>query len=128
MEKKDEVLEITTTSRNFFYEYLLLKKPVLEVILSKVNKKKIKLSPKILKVFSILLYYNSINQNEIINDRIREEIMKEIDINQSHLNTYISILRSIKLLNGNNINKPFVVYPNTGFELVFKFTINGHEE
>jgi hypothetical protein len=63
-----------------------------------------------------------------LNDRIREEIMQEVNINQSHLNTYISILRSIKLLNGNNINKPFVVYPDKGFELVFKFTINGHEE
>lgn len=125
----EEVLEIKTTSKNFYYEYLLLKQPLLETILSKVNGKKITLSPKILKVFSILLYYNSLSENnsDLINEIVKRDIMDQVNIKESHLNTYLSVLRNIKILNKNSINKPFMVYPGKEFQLTYRFILNGHE-
>jgi len=136
MEKNNEVLEIKTSNEDFFYKYLLLKKPILETILSMINKKKVKLSPKILKVFSILLYYNNLykdmndkEKNEIVfGEESRNKIIQALDITQSHLNTYLSILRNIKILNGNAINKPFIIYPDNNYELTFRFNINHNEK
>ena len=131
-----EVLKITTNQQSFFYEYLLLKKPILEMILSRINGKKVKLSPKILKVFSYLLYYNFTYQslddkekwNKVFSDESKSVIMESIGINQYHLNTYLSILRNIKILTGKSISKPFLIYPGKVFNLIFEFNFNGNEK
>lgn len=132
-----EVLNIKTSKENFFYEYLLLKKPVLEMVLSKINNgKKIKLSPKILKVFSILLYYNNLYKDlpdndkwaKVFSDEAKEIIMHALQINQLHLNTYLSILRNIKILERRSINRLFIIYPNKSYSLTFEFNLNGNEK
>lgn len=130
-----EVLEINTNDKMFFSEYLTLKKPVLEIILKMINKIDIVLNPKLLHVFALLLYYN--NKYKDMNDNIkwdmvfgnesRLDIMNEVKISRTQLNTYISRLRNIHLLTGRQISLPFIFYPETGFELTFKFNID-HEK
>lgn len=134
---ENEVLNIKTNKENFFYEYLLLKKPVLEIVLSKINNgKKIKLSPKILKVFSILLYYNNLYKDlpdsekwkQVFSKESKNIIMNALKINIMHLNTYLSILRNIKILDGKSINQAFIIYPEKSYSLTFEFNLNGHEK
>lgn len=134
---ENEVLNIKTNKENFFYEYLLLKKPVLEIVLSKINNgKKIKLSPKILKVFSILLYYNNLYKDlpdsekwkQVFSEESKNIIMNALKINIMHLNTYLSILRNIKILDGKSINQAFIIYPEKSYSLTFEFNLNGHEK
>lgn len=134
---ENEVLNIKTNKENFFYEYLLLKKPVLEMVLSKINNgKKIKLSPKILKVFSILLYYNNLYKDlpdsekwkQVFSEESKNIIMNALKINIMHLNTYLSILRNIKILDGKSINQAFIIYPEKSYSLTFEFNLNGHEK
>ena len=131
----NEVLEINTTDKDFFLEYLVLKKPVLEMILSTINKKKINLNPKLLHTFSLLLYYNYIYKDYIddvkwqmvFSHNTKQLIMDEIGVNDSHLNTYISMMRNMHLLKGKEINKPFIFYPEEGYELTFKFIFNNEK-
>ena len=131
----NEVLEINTTDKDFFYEYLVLKKPVLEMILYTINKKKIILNPKLLQVFSLLLYYNYIYKvydddvkwKMVFDHDTKLEIINEVHINMEHLNTYISVLRNIHLLTGKEISKPFIFYPEDGYELTFKFNFRNEK-
>lgn len=129
MNNNTEVQVVNTTIHNFFYEYLIIKKPAFEAVLSKIHKKQILLNPKILKVFALLLYYNFIYRNYeesvkwklVFDYDTKVQIMKTIEISEGQLNTYLSILRSLRLLNGRQINQPFIFYPEDGFELTYKF-------
>ena len=130
-----EVIQMQTTLKKFFFEYLSLKKPVLEVILQMVNKKSVNLHPKLLHVFSLFLYYNYIYRNleedkkwkMVFDYDTKVKIMNEVNINEGHLNTYISILRNMHLLTGKQISSPFIFYPESGFELTFKFNYKQDE-
>ena len=132
MEINNEILNIPTSEEKFFDEYLMLKKPILEYMLSKLNDKPIILNPKLMNVFALLLYYNNIHRDKedidkwkiIFDNGTKKDIADKLHINAKHLNTYLSILRNIKLLNGKSINKPFIIYPESEFSLIYKFTIN----
>ena len=132
MKSSNETFEIKSSPETFFVEYLTLKKPIIEVILSQIHKKKVVLNPKLLGVFALLLYYNHkykdldelIRWDLIFSNTTKEEIMKKLKISKMHLNTYLSMLRSLRLLNGNRINDPFIIYPNGGYDLTFKFTFH----
>lgn len=131
-----EVLNITTDKFSIYKHYLALKRPFLESGLSVLFGRHITLNPKLLDVFSILLFYNNKFKNVSIDNRgkillsqpIRSEIITALDINNAQLNTYISILRKYQLLKGNTINDTFAIYPNGGHEIVFKLNIKDNEE
>ena len=132
MKSSNEVLEINSSTNIFFKEYLTLKKPIIEMILGRMNGKKVTLNPKLLNVFALLLFYNhkykdldeGLKWEMIFSSTTKEEIMEELGISRMHLNTYFSVLRSLKLLDGNRINEPFIIYPNGGYDLTFKFTFH----
>jgi len=133
---KQESIPVKTTEERFFIEYLIIKKPFLEIILSKVNKTKVVIHPKPLRVFALLLYYNylyreyddEIKWKMVFDYDTKVRIMETLDISEGQLNTYLSTLRNIKLLNGKSISKPFIFYPESGFELTFRFDFNGKSE
>ncbi len=132
----NEVFQLTTNPKRFFIEYLSLKKPVLEVMLEMVNKKKINLHPKLLHVFALILYYNNLYKDlsedqkwkKVFDYDTKVQMMNEVGINEGHLNTYISILRNYHLLTGKQISLPFILYPESGFELTFKFNYKEENE
>ena len=131
-----EEITIPTTRQKFFIEYLTLKKPVLDAILTKINKRKTCLSEIPLKIYAQLLYYNDINKNlpekekwNIVFGKYTKEIIyNSLNLKEHQLNNYFSMLRKMRILNGRTINKPFIVYSNETQLLSFKFKINGHEE
>jgi len=132
----NEILQLTTNSKRFFIEYLSLKKPILEVMLQMINKKKINLHPKLLHVFALILYYNNLYKDlpedqkwkKVFDYDTKVQMMNEVGINEGHLNTYISILRNYHLLTGKQISLPFIFYPESGFELTFKFNYKEENE
>jgi hypothetical protein len=136
MDENKEVIQLTTNHKSFYLEYLSLKKPVFEVMLSMVNKRKVKLHPKLLHVFALFLYYNykyrdieeQLKWKMIFDYDTKVAIMNEVGINEGHLNTYISILRNIRLLVNKTINQHFIFYPDTDFELIFKFTFEDEKQ
>lgn len=132
-----ETIEIVTTKEKFFLEYLILKRPIIDAILTKINRKKTKLSDLPLKVLAQLLYYNDLyrevyNEDEtwekVFSRDVRVEIREKLNLKEHYFNNYISHLRTIKVLEGRKINKIFIVYADEDRELSFKFRLNGHRE
>ena len=131
-----ESVEIVTTKEKFFREYLILKKPVIESILWKLNRRKTSLSDIPLQILAELLFYNDQYKDEpedrkwgfVFSREIKLNIAKKLGLKEHHLNNYLSHLRAIKVLEGKTIRDIFIVYPNEGRELSFKFRLNGHTE
>ena len=129
-----EPIEIVTSKRKFFKEYLLLKKPIIDSILTRINNKKTKISEKPMMVFAELLYYNDIYKNEtedrkwamVFSRDVKVAIMDNLNIKEHVLNNYITYLRHIKILDGKSIRKMFIIYAEDR-ELSYKFRINGHQ-
>lgn len=136
LEMMTEEIEITTTKELFFLEYLTLKKPVLNAILSKLNKRKVVLTDIPIQVFAQLLYYNDYFKdmkekekwNMIFGAMIKRKIYEGLNLKEHHLNIYLSQLRKIGILSKRTINKPFIIYSNDIHLLSFKFKVNGHGE
>jgi len=102
-----ETIEIKTSKEKFFQEYLILKKPVIDAMLSKIHNKKTVLTDIPLRVLAQLLYYN---------DNMKEH----------HLNIYISQLRALKILDGKKIRPVFIIYAEESRTLNFTFKLNGY--
>ena len=131
----NEVLDIKTTKEKFFLEYLTLKKPLIEFIVSSMLGKHTKVPDKLLNVLALLLYYNDqykeLTEEErwktIFHKDKRKEYIENLNITDSQLNTYFSMLRNYKILNGKSINKLFIIHPDNKYELTFKFSLNGEK-
>ena len=129
-----ETIPIVTSKEKFFLEYLTLKRPVIDSILTKLNRKKTTLSDTPLKVLAQLLYYNDVYKdqpeeqrwNMVFSKEIRQSMFEALDLKEHHLNNYISHLRTIKIIDGKKVRKMFTVYADDQVELSFTFRLNGH--
>jgi len=129
-----ETIPIVTSKEKFFLEYLTLKRPVIDSILTKLNRKKTTLSDTPLKVLAQLLYYNDVYKdqpeeqrwNMVFSKEIRQSMFEALDLKEHHLNNYISHLRTIKIIDGKKVRKMFTVYTDDQVELSFTFRLNGH--
>jgi len=136
MQMPTEKIEIKTSKEKFFLEYLILKKPVIDAVLSKINGKKTTLSDVPRTVLAQLLYYNDMYKDMededkwalIFSKETKDKICESLKMKEHHLNIYLSQLRGIKVLHKKKINKPFIVYSNTIHNLNFTFKLNGHSQ
>lgn len=131
---QSETISIVTSKEKFFLEYLTLKKPIIDSVLTKINRKKTTLSDKPLKVLAKLLYYNDLYKdetedhkwNKVFSKEVKDIIGTDLGLKEHHLNNYISQLRTIKILDGKKIRPLFVIYAKDDLTLNFKFHLNGH--
>jgi len=129
-----ENIEINTSKEKFFLEYLILKKPVIDSILTKINKSKTTLSEKPMQVFAQLLFYNDMYKDmeeqqkwdKLFSKAIKDQICETLQMKEHHLNIYISQLRAIGMLHKKTIRKLFTLHPDVSHSLTFKFNLNGH--
>jgi len=129
-----ETIEIKTSKDKFFLQYLTLKRPVINTILTKINKEPTVLTDIPMQVLAELLWLHDkfINNTEdekwslVFSSESKEYIMEKMNMKEHHLNVYFSQLRRIKVLNGKKINKPFMVNA-VDHDLSFKFVLNGHD-
>lgn len=130
-----EILNIKTSGKKFFLQYLMLKKPVIDMYVSKYTGKQTQVPAKILHVLSLLLYYYNMYSDideedrwyKIFDKKHRDMICSDLDIKDQQLNTYFSMMRGYKIISNNIVNKLFIVMPDNEHELIFKFSINGEE-
>ena len=133
----NEVLNIKTTMMRFFIQYLTLKKPIIEAHIGVLTgEKNIQKPAKILHVLALILYYyycakdpdEDDRWNKVFNRKHRDIYCETLDIKDSQLNTYFSMMRRYGIIFGNRINKIFIITPDKdSHELTFKFSINGEE-
>lgn len=130
-----ETIVINTDKVSFFRNYVMIKKPVLESLLSQMNGRKIMLPNKIIDLIALMLFQFSINYdadgdnselfNHLLSSGSRKLYSEKLNIKTTQLNIYISFMRKIGILSGNTINKYFIVYPSgEEFDLTFKFKLN----
>jgi hypothetical protein len=130
-----ETIVINTDKVSFFRNYVMIKKPVLESLLSQMNGRKIMLPNKIIDLIALMLFQFSISYdadgdnselfNHLLSSGSRKLYSEKLNIKTTQLNIYISFMRKIGILSGNTINKYFIVYPNgEEFDLTFKFKLN----
>lgn len=132
-----ENIEIKTSKEKFFLEYLILKKPIIDSILKRLNSNnKATLSDLPMSVLAQLLYYNDKYRdmpqqeryNLIFSKKTKELICDALDMKEHHLNIYLSQLRKLKILNGKSIRNIFVVYSGDIHSINFTFKLNGHTQ
>jgi len=129
-----ENVEIVTTKEKFFQEYLILKKPVIDALLSSLHKKKSTLNDIPLRVLAQLLYYNDQYQeypdmekwDMVFSKKTKDQICENLGMKEHHLNIYLSQLRALRILEKKSIRKAFIIYANESRSLNFIFKINGH--
>jgi hypothetical protein len=129
---ESEGITIKTTREDFFREYLTLKRPIINVMLSKLNRKRTVINDIPLTVFSELLYindkYRHLPDDErwafIFSKQSRKNLAKKLNMPEHHLSNYLYQLRKIKIISGNRIHKAFIVYAEDQ-SLNFQFIING---
>jgi len=137
--KISRVMEIPTTKEKFFLEYLMIKKPIFNSWIRKMNNgqwtkdKPPELNDMPMRVLAQLLYWNNHysylpveeRNSQVFDYRTKVKIMDKLDISEDNLNAYFSQLRKINVLEGKSINNFFVVYPeDSAYEVTFKFKIN----
>jgi len=129
-----ESIEIKTTKEKFFLEYLVLKRPVINAILTKINGHHVVLNDLPMRVLAELLLLNDkysvladdVKWTMVFSRESKEHIMKKLRMKEHHLNVYFSQLRKIRILNGKKINKPFIINA-VDHDLSFKFVLNGQD-
>jgi len=132
-----ENIEIVTTKERFFLEYLTLKKPIIDSMLTRLNRKKTTLSDAPLRVLAQLLYYYDLFKDEqddekrwamVFSREIKIDILGKLKLKEHYLNNYLSHLRAIKILEDKKIRNLFVVSADDDLALSFTFKLNGHKE
>ena len=127
-----ESIQINTTKEKFFLEYLTLKRPIINAMLTKINGRKTVLNDIPMRVLAELLFLND-KYNDLPDDKkwtvvfspeSREYIIKKLRMEKHYLYVYFTQLRKIKVLNGKKINKLFIVNA-ADHDLSFKFVLNG---
>ena len=131
-----ETFNIVTTKEKFFQQYLTLKRPIIDAMLSSINRKKTVLSDAPMSVLAQLLYYNDLYNDEPSDDKRWDKvfsretkllIMKALSMKEHHLNNYLTLLRKLKILDGKKIREPFLIYAIDDRILNFTFKLNGHK-
>jgi len=129
-----ETIEIKTSKEKFFQEYLILKKPVIDAMLSKIHNKKTVLTDIPLRVLAQLLYYNDQYRDiqepgkweTVFSKKTKDAICDNLNMKEHHLNIYISQLRALKILDGKKIRPVFIIYAEESRTLNFTFKLNGY--
>lgn len=119
-------VNIKTTDRKFFQQYLRVLKPVLKPYLSNGE----------LNVLGEILYYN--NKYKSIDPKLRTkvvfdydtkaEIMKSLNISQNTLANNLTSLRKKGYLVKGEVTKGLGIFPNEEYIIKYKFRINNGVE
>jgi len=134
-----EQFVITTTKKKFFHEYLIIKRPVINIILNKLNRndlhpKNYILSDKLLQILAELLYladiYSEMPEEArwklVFSRKSKMIIVKQLNMKEHYLNNYLSTLRKLQVIKNGKINKLFLI-SGISRELIYRFVFNGEE-
>ena len=131
----EEKFNYNCSLESFFTEYLRLKLPYINAVLSHIHGSDTRLNDNPLKVLAQLLFYN--NRYKDLSEKARwkmvfdydtkQEICKELRMPPSHLNSYLSQLRRLKIVKGRKIDEFYVIYPRDEVQLTFNLKVSMDE-
>lgn len=133
---EETTYEIKTDLDNYYKNYLIINRPVIDSLLSRINKRKVHIPDKPLKLLERLLFYNfhiayrnnGLTKQErwkLITDHgMKKTICKEMGLKDvKRVNTYLSRLRKLGVVKKDGIAEEFEVFPSNKI-IKYKITIN----
>ena len=120
----------------FFEHYLRLKRPYINAVLTHIHKKESRLSDNPLRVLAQLLYYN--NSYKHLEEKTRwkmvfdydtkVKICEKLGMPDTHLNSYLSQLRKLKIVKGKRVDDWYIVYPESAMRMIFDLKVEMADE
>ncbi len=132
----EKTYEINVNLDNFYRNYLIINRPVIDSILTKINKKNTKITDKLMKMLERLLYYNfhiayknpKLSKHErwklLMDTQTKEKICKDMNLKDiKRVNTHLSRLRKIGVINSQGISDHFEIFPKNT-KITYKINIH----
>jgi len=128
----EEKFSYNCSLESFFAVYLRLKRPYINAVLSHIQEKEKKLNDNPLRVLAQLLYYNNyykdydedIRWKMVFDYDTKMKMCTKLGMPEPHLNSYLSQLRRIGIVNGKRVTDFYVVYPEENMRLVFDMKVD----
>lgn len=137
---EERTYNINVSLENFYRNYLVINRPLIDSMLTKLNKKSIHITDKPLRLLERLLYYNFViaynnpklpkteRWKLIMDAKTKDKIAKDMGLtDKKRVNTYLSRLRSLGIIDSEGIAKPFEIFPKEQ-KITYKITINGNRQ
>lgn len=134
---EERTYNINVTIDDFYRNYLIINRPLIDSILTKINKKSTHITDTPLRLLERLLYYNfliaynnpKLPKEErwklIMDSKNKDRIAKDIGLkDKKRVNTYLSRLRNLGVIDSQGITKPFEIFPKNQ-KITYKISING---
>jgi len=132
----EEKFSFNCSLETFFEHYLRLKRPYINAVLTHIHKKESRLSDNPLRVLAQLLYYN--NSHKSLDEKTRWKmvfdydtkikICEYLDMPVTHLNSYLSQLRRLKIVKDRRVDEWYIVYPESDMKMVFDLKVDMLDE
>lgn len=132
----EEKFSYNCSLESFFTDYLRLKRPYINAVLSVIHKEDRRLNDIPLKVLAQLLYYNNFYRDLDVIARwkmvfdydTKMKICGYLEMPEAHLNSYISQLRKLGIVVDKQVLDYYVVYPDAHMRLVFDLKVDMGDE
>jgi len=132
----EEKFSYNCSLESFFADYLRLKRPYINAVLSYIHKDDRRLNDNPLKVLAQLLYYNNVYKDYdsatrwkmVFDYDTKMKICEHLGMPESHLNSYLSQLRRLGIVEGKRVADRYVVYPEGNMRMVFNIKVDMGDE
>ena len=132
----EENFSYNCSLESFFEDYLRLKLPYINAVLTHIHKKETHLNDIPLKVLAQLLYYN--NSYKALDENARWKMVFDYDTKvkmssklgmpDNHLNSYLSQLRRLGIVKDKKVVAQYVIYPERDIRLMFDLKVDVPDE
>ncbi len=132
----EEKFAYNCSLKSFFDDYLHLKRPYINAVLTHIHGKESRLNENPLRVLAQLLFYN--NHYRALDDDTRWKMVFDYDTRMkictklnmpaTHLNSYLTQLRRLGIVVGRKVADSYVVYPEEDMRLVFDLKVGMSDE
>lgn len=132
----EKTYEINVNLDNYYKNYLIINRPVIDSILTKINKKHTKITDKLMKMLERLLFYNfhiayknpGLNKSErwklLMDTEIKQKICDDMGLKDiKRVNTHLSRLRKIGVIDSQGISDHFEIFPKDT-KIIYKIQIH----
>ena len=132
----EEKFSYNCSLESFFTDYLRLKRPYINAVLSHIHKDDRRLNDNPLRVLAQLLYYNNhykaydedTRWKMVFDYDTKIEICDKLGMPLGHLNSYLSQLRRLGIVVGKKVAVFYLVSPQEEMRLIFDLKVDMGDE
>lgn len=132
----EKTYEINVNLDNYYKNYLIINRPVIDSILTKINKKHTKITDKLMQMLERLLFYNfhiayknpQLTKHErwklLMDTETKNKICEDMNLKDNkRVNTHLSRLRKLGVIDSQGISDHFEIFPKDT-QITYKIKIH----